>query len=61
MQITHANGAEKLTINQQQTGNSWVLLGAFPFQAGWNGRITFTNAGVNGTVAADAFKFEAIR
>ena len=61
MQITHANGTEKLTINQQQTGNNWVLLGTFPFQAGRNGRITFTNAGVNGTVAADAFKFEVIR
>jgi hypothetical protein len=57
--ISHAGGDEKFTINQQENGGSWVLLGTRRFNQGYGTAIT-----VHGErekyVIADAVKFEFI-
>ena len=50
-----------ITANQQKTGDGWVLLGTFPFEAGKKGKVTISNEGAKGMVEADAFRFEFIR
>jgi hypothetical protein len=59
--IAHAGGTQTLSLNQQQQGGAWVLLGTFPFEAGQAGTLTLTNEGANGAVAADAFRFERVK
>lgn len=61
LRLTTADGPKTLTVNQRQTGNGWVLLGTFRFGAGQQGDITISNAGADGVVEADAFKFELIK
>ena len=59
--IEYSGGAKSITANQKQTGDGWILLGTFPFEAGQKGKITLTNEGANGIVEADAFKFELLK
>jgi hypothetical protein len=61
VKIEYAGGSKTIRANQQHTGDGWVLLGSFPFDAGQKGKLTLSNEGVDGTVAADAFKFEWIK
>lgn len=59
--VEYAGGHKTLMANQQQSGDGWVLLGSFPFEAGRKGKVTISNEGANGLVEADAFKFELIK
>ena len=59
--IEYSGGAKSITANQKETGDGWILLGTFPFEAGQKGKITLTNEGANGIVEADAFKFELLK
>jgi hypothetical protein len=61
LNIEHAGGTKTTKVNQQQTGNGWVLLGTFPFEAGQKGKLTLSNEGADGWVLADAFKFELVK
>jgi hypothetical protein len=56
--IDFSGGTKIISANQKQTGDGWVLLGTYPFEAGKKGKVTITNQGVDGVVEADAFKFE---
>ncbi len=55
--INHAAGTATVTVNQRVDGGSWVLLGAFFFEAGTTGSVTLRNDGANGFVVADAVQF----
>jgi hypothetical protein len=59
--IRHAEGTKTLPLNQRETGGSWVPLGSYRFRQGREGSLTLSNAGADGTVAADAFKFELVK
>lgn len=56
--INYAGGLKTMEANQQKTGDRWILLGTYPFEAGRNGKIKISNKEVDGIVEADAFKFE---
>jgi hypothetical protein len=58
IRIDYSGGSKSMTVNQQSTGDGWVLLGTYKFEAGKKGSVTMTNENVNGMVEADAFKFE---
>lgn len=60
MQVVHAGGTANLTINQQQNGNTWNLLGTWTFASGTAGSLFIQNAGTNGFVIADAVRFVEI-
>ena len=57
IEITHAGGTATVSLNQQTSGNGWVLLGTFNFAAGAAGQVTIQTAGTNGYVLVDAVKF----
>jgi hypothetical protein len=59
--IEYSGGIKSFTANQKQTGDKWILLGTFPFEAGKKGKVTLTNHGADGLVEADAFKFELLK
>ena len=59
--IEHTGGTKALKVDQRQTGDGWVMLGTYPFEAGIQGKITLATDGADGTVAADAFKFEWVK
>lgn len=46
---------ESMLLNQKDNGGRWVSAGEFRFDAG-NAQFTLSNAGADGTVAADAIK-----
>ena len=50
--ITHASGAQVVTVNMEQGGSSWNLLGSFAFNAG-NATISLSDD-ANDYVIADA-------
>ena len=54
--ITHAEGTASHTLNQQQNGGQWVLLGDYDFDAGTSGTVTISNTGTNGYVIVDAIR-----
>jgi len=57
--ITHAGGSATVTVDQQQNGGQWVLLGTYNFDAGTAGSVslTYTRSGDTDTVCADAVRF----
>ncbi len=57
--IVHANGTATVTVNQQQNGGQWVLLGTYNFNAGGAGHVTIRNGGTSNKkkVMADAVRF----
>lgn len=55
--VTSVSGTQSLTVNQQQ-GGPWTLLGTFSCTAGSS--VQVSNAGTNGYVAIDAFRWEAV-
>lgn len=59
--IDCASGSKAVIADQKNTGDGWVLLGTYPFEAGKKGKVTITNKGVDGMVQADAFKFELVK
>jgi hypothetical protein len=59
--IRHSEGNKTLKINQRETGGNWVLLGSYRFRKGFGVSLTLSNGQADGTVAADAFKFELVK
>ncbi len=55
--IIHAAGTTTVTVNQRLTGNQWMPLGTFHFEAGTAGSVLLRNNGSNGFVIADAVEF----
>ena len=55
-QITHTGGSSNVTVNQQQQGGQWNLLGTFTLTPGAGHNVRLTD-NANGTVVADAVKF----
>jgi hypothetical protein len=60
VKIFSSKGIQTMTIDQQNQGDGWVLLGSYSFKAGHNNILEINNTNVNGMVIADAFKFEWI-
>jgi hyaluronate lyase len=56
--IQSSTGTTTVTVNEQQNGEQWNLLGKSPFTAGTAGTVTIRNNGTNGYVVADAVKLE---
>ncbi len=54
--IVHAHGQTDITVNQQQNGSKWNLLGTFDFAAGDAGSVTYRNFGTTGFVIVDAIR-----
>lgn len=59
VKVTYAGGTQTVTVNEQGSGK-WVLLGTWPFAAGIAGQAEVDNAGTNGYVVVDAFRWEAV-
>lgn len=57
--IHYSDGTDVVTVNQQERGAAWNLLGTYFFEAGSEGRITIDDSG-NGYLMADAVKFSLI-
>jgi RHS repeat-associated protein len=53
--VSHATGQATVTVDQQQAGGAWNLLGTFSFGAG-TAQVTLTDQ-ANGYVIADAVRF----
>jgi len=57
--ITHAGGSATVTVNQQQNGGQWNLLGTYHFAADGTARIVLTDQ-ADGYVIADAVKLTPV-
>jgi rhodanese-related sulfurtransferase len=55
--IFHADGTTHVTVDMEQNGGQWNLLGSFRFEAGGDGRVVLSNV-ANDAVGADAIRFE---
>jgi fibronectin type 3 domain-containing protein len=55
--VNSAGGSQTVTVNQQQNGGVWVLIGTYTFNAGTGGSVVISNTGTNGYVIADAVEF----
>lgn len=58
--IDHAGGSDTVYVNQQTSGSSWVVLGAYEFAAGTSGRVRLNNVASPKVVIADAVRFANI-
>jgi fibronectin type 3 domain-containing protein len=54
--IATSTGIVTVTINEQQNGGGWFLLGTYSFNAA-GASVTFSNTGTNGLVVANAVQF----
>lgn len=61
MTIHHADGKQQLTVNQRTKGGQWILLGKFRFEKGYNGSVSIGNQTADGSVVADAFRFDLVK
>ena len=62
--IVNANGTNQVTVNQQNNGGQWNLLGEYSFNAGANGSVeilTPSNVGPNAAVIANAVMFQLVQ
>lgn len=55
--VTHSGGTTTHTVNQQNNGGEWRLLGTYTFAAGTSGNVLVHNTGTSGHVVADAVRF----
>ncbi len=56
--INYAGGSFTVHVNQQLTGNGWIYLGTYYFNAGTSGNVQISNASSStGQVIADAVRF----
>jgi FAD dependent oxidoreductase len=60
VEIGHADGVLKVTVNQQEKGG-WHKLGTLRFEAGKAGYLVIRNDGANGYVIADAARWVAAK
>lgn len=56
VEVIHANGTQKLSLNQQQKGGQWNVLGSFSFLANSEAKIVIRAQGAEGYVQADAVR-----
>jgi hypothetical protein len=61
LSIRHAEGTKTVALNQRETGGNWVLLGSYRFKQGFGASLTLSNEQADGTVIADAFKFDLVK
>ncbi len=61
--VRHLGGETVFLVNQKMGGGTWIYLGTFEFEKGWNGEVTLDNATPEGkrfrsgsVVSADAVK-----
>ena len=52
------NSKKTMTVDQASSGDTWVYLGTFEGTAGRHTVVTISNQNTEGSVSADAFKFE---
>lgn len=60
VKIVGATGTSSATINQQQSGGVWTVLGTYSFNAGESGQagyVEISNLGTTGKVVVDAVRF----
>ena len=55
--IRHTGGTTRVTINQQQNGGKWNVLGRYTFAAGQSYTVTITSQPGPSSTSADAVKF----
>ena len=55
--IVHTGGTTTVTVDQTVQGGQWISLGSYSFSAGTAPRVIVRNAGTNGFVVVDAFRF----
>jgi hypothetical protein len=55
--IHHLDGADTVRVNQETNGETWFLLGSYPFEAGTGGDVTLTND-ADQIVIADAIQWK---
>jgi lysophospholipase L1-like esterase len=55
--IAHSGGTTRVTINQQQNGGKWNVLGRYNFAAGQSYKVTITSQPGPSSTCADAVKF----
>jgi hypothetical protein len=61
VEIRHLGGTDTKTVNQQNNGGQWYLLGTYACNAGSSptqGSVTIRNTATNGYVVADAVRFD---
>ena len=58
--IQYAGGSANMSINQQQDGEQWNLLGAYNFQAGTEYTVRITSQAYPTSTCADAVKFTLV-
>ena len=54
--IVHSGGTDRITINQQQNGGKWNVLGRYTFAAGQSYKVTITSQPGPSSTCADAVK-----
>jgi hypothetical protein len=54
--VAHAGGQTPVTVDQQEGGGTWQLLGTFVFNAGTGGYVELSDTG-SGNASADAVRF----
>ncbi|HEY8967390.1 MAG TPA: glycosyl hydrolase [Candidatus Methylacidiphilales bacterium] len=59
VKVTYSGGTQTVVVNEQNSGK-WALLGTWSFDAGTAGSVEVDNAGTNGYVVVDAFRWEAV-
>ncbi|SDU19234.1 Glycosyl hydrolase family 26 [Verrucomicrobium sp. GAS474] len=59
VKVTYAGGVQTVIVNEQSSGK-WALLGTWAFDAGTGGSVEVDNAGTNGYVVIDGFRWEAV-
>lgn len=55
--INSENSTDNLTVNQENDGGTWNLLGSYTFAPGSGGSVVIGTANTNGYVVADALRF----
>jgi prepilin-type N-terminal cleavage/methylation domain-containing protein len=55
--VTHKNGTNTVTVDQNQNAGTWRSLGTFEFDTGTGGSVLVRTTGTTSHVAADAVKF----
>ena len=59
--IYHSYGQEQIFVDQTQGGDTWYLMGEYPFFEGSDGEVKLTNINSDRYTYADAIKFEYSR
>lgn len=58
--VSTGETTDEVTVNQQENGGEWVLLGTYSFEAGSSGYVEVQNATSDGVTIADAVRWEFV-